>query len=215
MVKKKKVVKKIMNENKISNKPVYKFLGFILFLVLLFFVSSYLIKMTYNFDYQGISFTKEKFGELKVYHHYYYFKDGYGELFQYNLYLRNDPRENNVSVDGKIVYPSQKDFIYISIGDRVEECPDSSLAIAQLSSFITDNQMFLKTGLANENKAEESNVPHVSCDKYPDDFVISLMKGDETSITKKNKCYEIEIANCDILKAVEKFEVQSLVDRKN
>ena len=114
MARKKKIVKKIMNENKISNKPVYKFLGFILFLVLLFFVSSYLIKMTYNFDYQELSFTKEKFGDLKVYHHYYYFKDGYGELFQYNLYLRNDPRENNVSVDGKIVYPSQKDFIYIT-----------------------------------------------------------------------------------------------------
>ena len=215
MVKRKKVVKKIINEKKISNKPVYKFLGFILFLVLLFFVSSFLIKMTYNFDYQGLGFTKEKFGELIVYHHYYYFKDNYGELFQYNLYLRNDPRSNNISVDGEIVYPTQKDFIYISIGDEIEKCSDSSLAIAQLSSFITDNQMFLKTGLANEDRAEERNVPHVSCEKYPDDFVISLVRGDETRIEKDNKCYQIEIANCDILKAVEKFEVQSLVDRKN
>lgn len=214
MVKKKKVVRKIEKEKIVSNKPVYKFLGFVVFLVLLFFVSSYLIKMAYNFNYEGLSFTKEKFDDLMVYHHYYYFKDGYGELFQYNLYLRNDPRENNVSVNGKIVYPTQKDFIYISIGEDIEKCSDSSLAIAQLSSFITDNQMFLKTGLSNESKAKESSVPYVSCEKYPDDFVVSLMIGDRTKIVKKNKCYEIEIANCDILKAVEKFEVQSLIDRK-
>jgi len=46
-------------------------------------------------------------------------------------------------------------------------------------------------------------------------MTVMVAAGDETKIEKSGNCYDIRVANCEILQALEKFEVQALVDAKN
>src|SRR3989344_265330 len=83
-------------------------------LIIIFLISSAVFQSLNKFEYNGLTFTKEKFGQIPVYHYYYFLKSKQGQLIKYNLYLRIDPRKNNVSVDGEILLKDDRS-VYLSI----------------------------------------------------------------------------------------------------
>src|SRR3989344_2045965 len=85
-----------------QNKEIYWIAGVMIACLLILILFPYISKQFNSFKYQNLVFTKERFADINVYHHYYYFSDEKGQQYQYNLYLRNDPRKNNVSVEGEI-----------------------------------------------------------------------------------------------------------------
>ena len=183
-----------------------------LLLIFLFFFSVF--SESRKFDYQGLTFTKEKYGEIPVYRYYYYFTDNSGQMIKYNVYLRNDPRENNIPVTGKIVFNVSKS-VYFSINDTgLKECENAVIGVADLTKFLVDNQFQFKAGTPDSTEAKEMNRTKITCEIYPSISVIELRNGNTTQIVKTNNCYKIDVANCEVLEALEKFKVQSLIDAK-
>src|SRR3989344_4418394 len=108
--------KKVKKGKKISleTKQLYWIIGVMTALILLFILISAGIQSTKNFDYYGLAFTKEKFGEIPVYHYYRFYESGDGQTIKHNLYLRTDPRKNDVPIQGGIAFPKDSE-VYISI----------------------------------------------------------------------------------------------------
>src|SRR3989344_7997157 len=82
-----------------KHAKIFWVLGLLIFLIAVFFLSNYFFSRLNTFKYEGLTFTKEKFGEIPVYHYYYYITP----QLKYNLYLRNDPRDSTVSLTGNAV----------------------------------------------------------------------------------------------------------------
>lgn len=202
-----------------GSKQIYWIIGTILVLVIVFFGASYLFKNITKFEYEGITFTKEKFGEIPVFHNYYFFKTMEGKLIKYNLYLRNDPRKNNVPLTGNAI-SSGIEFsvyrkVYISVDPEFVGCEYGSVGISTLASFLADNQLTIGGASTDREQAQANNVTYATCDTHPGDVVIILKKGEETQVIhEKTNCYILQVANCEVLQAIEKFQVQSIIDSR-
>ncbi|MAG28236.1 hypothetical protein CMI47_22150 [Candidatus Pacearchaeota archaeon] len=207
-----------------KNKELYFIFGVLIGLIVLFLATSAIFNSLNSFEYEGLTFTKEKFGEIPVYHHYYYIQKITGgvvnvvsdEIIKYNLFLRYDPRKNDVPIEGsEIEFGSYEDIIYVSVdGFGLEQCEQSSIAVSSLSSFLTNNLLSVKGATPRQIFAEVNEIPYVTCETHPDNVVIQVQEGDETKVFSDGNCHIIEAANCEVLQAVEKFEVKAVVDAK-
>ncbi len=201
-----------------KTKEIYVILAFMAGLVILFLISVSIFNSLKIFDYEGLTFTKERFGEIPVFHYYYYINNPItgNVIAKYNLYLRNDPRENDVPIEGEIEFLSPQEYHYISVnGTGLEQCPQSSLAIGTLSAFLTNNQLSVKGASPESEIAEKEVVPYITCENTKDRVVILIQSGNETKIERIGKrCHVISVSNCEILEAIEKFEVQSILDAR-
>ena len=206
--KKNKVVKK-----KRVDKQIYWMFWIMIFLVLVVLLIYY-IKINANiFEYKDLKFTKEMFGKIPVYRYTYHFEGRTG-FMTFNLLLRIDPRENKVPVNGDITFPIGK-TAYISVNSTgLNECEDSRIALSSLASFISNNQIKVKGASPDPIKANESKVVYATCDNYKDNPVILVQKADNTEINNVGLCYTINVNNCEILSAIEKFEIEALLNAR-
>ena len=202
---------------KSKSRDLYWIIGVMVGLVILFFVTSFIFQSFRTFTYGGLTFTKEKFGEIPLYKYSYnsIITPRATETKPVTVFLRNDPRENNVSMDGEIALQYGK-TIYITVNSTgITQCPYSTLSVASLSSFLASNGFTLRGATVNEVEAQENNITYVTCEAFPYNPVILIQSGEITRITKENNCYTMEVSDCEILPAVEKFIVQSIVDSRD
>ncbi|MGV8142873.1 MAG: hypothetical protein ACP5NS_04570 [Candidatus Pacearchaeota archaeon] len=196
-------------------KEILGVLVFLGALIVVFLIASSYFKSLNSFEYEGLAFTKKRVGDLQVYHHNYYLKVGQ-KLINYNLYLRHDPRENNVTVVGaksELLAPGAVAYVSVN-SDGLQECRFGALAIGTISSFLSDNQMNIIGGNLNFWDAGARRDQWVTCENRPGNRVVEIVAANETRVVINRNCYRIEVANCQILEAVEKLEVQSLVDTR-
>ncbi|MEM4264067.1 MAG: hypothetical protein QW666_04225, partial [Candidatus Woesearchaeota archaeon] len=100
----KKIIKKEEKDTPID-KRIKKSLPFIIFicvLVAVFFASYYFFKGLNVIEYGGMTFTKGTLGSVILYRTSYNVVSADGRAARYELYLRTNPKENNVPVEGKI-----------------------------------------------------------------------------------------------------------------
>lgn len=188
---------------------------FLAVIIVVFLIASAYFKSLNFFEYEGLTFSKQRIGEIQVFHHSYYVKLPAGSLVLYNFYIRKDPRENNVPVSGKSNLMNPGSVVYLSVNsDGLQECRYGPLAVGSLSSFITDNQMKVIAGNLDFWDAGLNKNLWATCENKPGNKVIEILKANETKITIEGNCYRIEVANCEILEATEKLEVQSILDAK-
>lgn len=200
-------------KEKISrNNPIYTILIVFAILIIVFFSFYYLFSNLGKFKYEGITFTKEKFGEIPVFHYYYYITPE----IKYNLYLRNDPRGNLVPFTGRAIEIFKLDKVYLSINpEELTQCEYGRVGIGTLASFLADNQFIVKGATQNETLAKEANVDYATCESNPGDVVIQIQSGDKTEVIHDSlNCYKIDIAECEVLPAIEKFQVQMILDAR-
>ena len=155
---------------------------------------------------------------IKLNNHYYrYYVDSNGTLIKHNVYLMNDPRENDVPIEGEIVLQKGK-YTFISINTTgLTQCPESQLAIASLSSFLSDSGLLVYAATPNQTEANVTGVRYATCENRPNNVVILIQSssGNQSRIYKPTeRCHVIEVANCEMIKTIEKFELQTLVDAK-
>ncbi len=203
-------------ERKIE-KEIIGILIFLGVLVVIFLIASTYFKSRNYFDYEGLTFQKKSVGSLQVYHHNYYLKFAQ-KLINYNIYLHNDPRYNNVTIEGdksKLLAPGA--VVYVSVNsDGLQECRAGALAVGTISSFLSDNQMKVIAGNLDFWDAGAKRKNWVTCENKPGNRVVEIVKGNETKVKIEGNCYRIEVSECQILEAVEKLEVQSIIEvRKN
>ncbi len=198
-----------------ENSQIYWTIGIMISLILVFLISYYIFHSLRNFEYEDIKFSKEKFGELDVYRHSYLIKNLNGEDKVFTLYLRLDPRENKVPVEEEIEF-RLGNKAYISVNSTgLLGCPYSAPAIGSLSSFLAGNGFEVNSAVPDEQEAREIGVPFADCSFTQNRNVIIIESGESTEITKTTDyCYNIKVNNCEILDAIEKFEVQSIIDAR-
>lgn len=197
------------------DKQLLWVLGWMIFLIILFLMAYSIFKEYRKVEYQGMTFTRAKFGQIPVYHYYYFFKDKTGQTIKYNLYLRNDPRKNNIPVTGEIDLIGDKPLFLGINNTGVIECSQSAMAVADLYSFLSDNQMSVYSGTTDLNESIVKDQLYVSCNKHPENTVIIVQKAETSSININNNCYTINVADCQVLEAIEKFKLQAIADARN
>lgn len=207
--------KKAIEEKKENDNGLRWIGGALVVLVILYLALSVVFDNLGKIDYNGLTFVKEQMGELTIYHYTYYFHNSKGVLITYNLYLRTNPRKLNVPVEGEIYLP-KKENVYISINatENLSKCENSNMAAASLAGFLTNNDYIVKGATPDKELAEKTNVSYITCENRPSATVILIQEGNETSIVKDKNCYVMNIADCRILEAVEKFETQIIIDAK-
>ncbi len=202
------------------NRELLWVFGVMAGLIIIFLISYSVFQSEKKFEYEGLKFTKEMFGEIPLYHYYYIGKvktpTGVEQNKKVDIFLRNDPRENNVSIEGEIIFPLGKD-VFVGVGDEgVTECDYSIIGIASLSSFLSQNGITAKGGSTDLEVSKATELDYIACDKYPAHAVILINGGEETHIKKTaDNCYEITVNNCETLPAIEKFIIQSVLDAKD
>lgn len=212
-----------------SDKRLYWILGSLAGLVVVFLAASSFFSSLGSIEYEGLTFTKEKFGDIPLFKYYFYANPTssitgqvIGQPRLVTVFLRNDPRQNEVPVEGeiefprKVMYAESEDPIYLAINSTgLTECEDTTIALAGLASFLSQSGMQIEGAVVDEEEALEGNVPYVTCESRPDDAVIIFQAGSETKIVNEDEnCHTITVANCEALDATEKFIVQSLLDAR-
>ena len=201
----------------------YWIIGTMAGIIIVFLLVFSAIQKMNNFEYEGLSFTRERipeFDNLIVYHHTYLLQNRGGQLFQYNLYLRNDPRENDIPIDeGRIEFSRDREIYFSVDSSGINDCPQGILAAATLSGFLTNNLNDITIAVPNEELAAAQNLTFADCESVKEGEVIILQQGREETGTRvikpESMCYIIEVTNCEVLEAVEKFMTQAIIDAKN
>ena len=104
---------------------------------------------------------------------------------------------------------------FISVNaEGLQECKYSSLAVGTLSSFLADNQMNVVGGNLDFWNAGAKNDKWVTCENKPGNRVVEIMAGNSTGVNINGNCYRVEVNNCEILEAIEKLMVESVVDAR-
>lgn len=183
-------------------------------LAVIFVALFYLFHGLGRIEYNGLTFNRERFGEVMFYHYSYLMPVNATKIKAIDVYIRGDPRENKVPVEGEIVYPADK-VVYIGINNSgLVDCEDSMIAISELTQFILANGIEIKVGNADKADANRTNTSYIPCSHYPSNMVLILQSSSETKISRDGHCYTIDVANCEMLPALEKFILQSIVDAK-
>ncbi len=182
---------------------------FVLVFIIVYFLFSGYGKITYK----TLTFTKEQTRGLTWYHYAYYFNDSQGQVYKNNVYLREDPRENDIPVYGDIFYTSST--LYLAINKTgISNCSESQIALDTLQFFLNNNLYKVKRGTTSKEDALEKNQTYVTCTSV-NNTVVQVEAADTTTITKEpNNCYVVHVAGCEIMPAVEKLIVQSILDAK-
>ena len=150
-----------------------------------------------HFEYKGIKFDVIKEGEVIFYHTS--FPTVYdGKDITYNVYLRNDPRKlKDVPFEGKI---SLLEMMVINNTENFVCGGDGGIAIYNFQ------QIFRAFG------TEIIKDPNATCDPFGRYIFLVIKPGNQTSIEQfGSACYNLNINNCEILDATERFIVEALI----
>lgn len=206
--------KKTEEINLPSNKELYWTLGIIVSLIVIFLLASAFFKSLGSFEYEDMTFKKDKFGEIPIFL-YTYNTIQAGKTNVINVVLRFDPRKNKVPIYGEIDL-NHGGQIFLSIGSEgLEQCEYSIISVSTLSSFLASNGFKVQGATLNKEEAENLNITYATCEEFSQNTVIQILSGEKTQIVREpENCYTITVANCEILPAFEKFTVQSIIDAK-
>ena len=193
---------------------------FIIFGTLMFlsFILIWISIESKSFNFSGIGFTKERFGQIDFYTTTI---TGYGirEVpINYKLNLRNDPRELDVPVIGEINFLEDgKVYFALNLSSNISQC-GSPISLVNFGHFMSGIGFDLVTAVPDEAQRDIYEKPVANCKAIINHTVLILTSGNETKIYQDSEnlnCYVIEFTNCEEKEALEKFEVETLISLTN
>lgn len=158
------------------------------------------------FEYDGVMWRTVIYdGEIT------YFPDNYlKEKSEFHLFLRIDPRENNIETF--INSSTFTDLGYVSLSPEVASCErETKRAIEEMEMFLEEktNLMEIKPATTDASLALEINDTafYQKCFTSFRTSIISIELGDSSVKQRKESpyCYEIKINNCSDIAPIEKF----------
>jgi len=209
--------KRISKQEKMLTKELLYILGFMIALVLIFVAVSFFFKSFNTFEYEGMTFTKERLGEIPIFHYYYYFNNKNNVLVQYNLYLRNDTWKNNIVIEGDEIFLEKDKVVFLTVekNENLNNCPRGVLGIANLVSFLNDNGYVTDGGNPDFHEAKEKGETWINCETHALNPVIKIVKGEKSKLKVDGNCYEISVESCeDFLPSTENFILQMIIDAR-
>ena len=135
----------------------------------------------------------------------------------FGLYLTNDPRKNNVSIEVKDWGFYKK--VITSYDTELEKCYNAVLAQVNLVYFLSGGlRREVIPGMFNETQAQERNITFADCFTAKNQTVIMIRKSEVPSVYQSplsRDCYVINVGNCENLLATEKFMLGVITFLKN
>ena len=166
------------------------------------FLGVYIFKQSSTFKYNDMKFEKLKMGDLNLYRTKLSLSKAEGK-FSLDLYFYNDPRElSKIPFNTTLTLRKQG---FVSFQPEIVDCYASNIASSELGTFLGALGMRAKGTTTNSSYAEEHNLTKADCNDAVARTVIVLKEGNENSIERNGECYTINIANCRVLEAVERF----------
>lgn len=170
-----------------------------------------------KFNYAGIQFNQEKYGDLNLYHGR--FPVIYqGKLYSYyNFYLRTDPRKNNITINTQL---SLSKNISVSLEKNASKCSTVMGAQMEFGKFVGIFPWVaqVNSGVFDADIANATNLTRITCkDANPDQSVYIIKSSDVASIEKgeKDNCFYLNVGNCQNQDTVERFIIASIAQINN
>lgn len=198
-------------KKKLIQKETKQLIGILISIAILFLavlIPYFYIQSQKYFNYLGVDWQKEQYGNLTIYHtkfpKIYQGKD-YGI---HNVYLRNNPKKNNIN--SEIEKLTFKENVIVTQSKEILSCPNQIIVATELGQ-ITQALPFVKSAIgatSNKEHAEELNISYSTCENIPTrTTLIQLEITNQTKISKPSEnCYLIEIDSCEKnILASEKF----------
>ncbi len=192
--------KEIEEQNKML-RNIFIGIGIFIFVILLvaFFINS-----VRHFEYKDVKFKIVEEGEIIFYNTAFpMFHSMTGEhIADYNFYIRNDPRKlEKVPFNGELVL---LDNLVVNMTGDFHCDGNGIIAIANLVKLYE---------IIGTNVMKDENA---TCDSQGRYMFIQIQEGDETSIEQFGPaCYNINVNNCEILEATERFMTETFVNINN
>lgn len=183
---------------------------FTIFLLILgSLIAGYLyVQQLNNFSYGGVDFQRGKEGDVVFYHGRFPINYQGQTLKVFNLYLRIDPRKNDIPIATNFSLSSE---VIVTFEPGLEKCELAIVGQSTLAQFVSSFPWVKKvTGaVSNKTYAEEFNIDFADCSNETIDKTIILAKMSETpSIEKEGEnCYILNVGNCEYLKTSERYIV--------
>ncbi len=187
--------KQIKEENKIL-RNIFIILGAI---ILFAFLGYLILYNANNFEYRGVKFDVLKEGNILFYHTSFpAILDG--QQVNYNVYIRNDPRdlEDEIPFSGEIHLPE----IFVLNNTESFTCEgDGGISMFNLQQILS----VFGTEIITD--------PDANCDIGGRYGYIRLQPGELSAIAQFGgpSCYVLQVNDCEILKVTERFLVEALV----
>ena len=195
-------------EIKRQNKTLRNILIALGILILLILLGVWYINSLRHFEYRGIKGDVVKEGKLIFYQIEIPIKVN-GQKVTYSIFLRNNPEE----LDAIPFNGDMADFTELS---RINN--SYVLIINASDEFDCDDDELIAVGNMMNLKAIEFKMmkdENATCDLLGRYIYINMKKADVSEINQiGNACYELSIANCEILKVTERFMVEMIVKDK-
>lgn len=183
------------SENKIL-RNLFIGIGIVIAIILLFV---FVVHSANNFTYKGVKFTIVKEGNLVLYNTKLPVVVN-GTNREYNFYLRNDPRElaKNVAFNGSL------ELAHNLVIDSTQDFNCDGYGIISVANLVN---LYKISGI---NVVKDDNA---KCDVEGKYAYVLLKEGNQTSVEKTgNKCYNININNCEILQGTERFMLEDFIE---
>lgn len=169
------------------------------------------IQSSKTFEYGGADWAIENHNGLEIFHGR--FRALSGASLTYNIFLRNDPRQNNVSTIGS--FDKFKGGGVVSMAPEVDGCRGGlSRIMTDLAGFLNQGVGIgdIKAGSTDKNVATESGRFFAQCNTVSDKTIIIIEIGDPMVVQdeKNPYCYTIYSENCNDVKSVEKFMLETV-----
>ena len=223
----------ILNKKEESNKAVdvelekkynqiYQKQGTWLLIILMvvigsLFLSFWISVESKKFDYIGLTFQKEYFGQIPIYTTHLQGYGPTGQAINTKINLRNDPRKSEIPVIGTVRYvKDQPVYLSLNMSSNIYEC--GPIALVSLGQFMSGTGFTIVTGISDEVDAKDYKKPYVTCENQKESTVLVLTKGDKSEIRQLEdnpNCYVLSVNNCEIVEVVERLEVASLASFNN
>jgi hypothetical protein len=155
-----------------------------------------------HFKYHDIGFAIEKYGgNLVVYRTTFAVISG-GKQLDYNVYLRNDPRELEKDIPFIGDLELKNDLVVNVTGDINCE----GYGVISLANLVNLRAIGINV-IRNES---------LGCDSQGRYLFLHISPGNVSEVKQTGTaCYELSVSNCEVLKVTERFMTESFIKAKN
>jgi hypothetical protein len=201
MDKKKNLQKKEKNKEREKQNIIMKNFSIWIAVVIVAFVLFFIImNETAKIRYDGLVFEMEKMGQLTLYKTTLPLYRNGSKIADYNFYLRTNPNElKKVPFNGNI---SVKSRVVFNPNDELKCDGDDVIGVGNIIHNLY-GYLNISAAIRDEN---------ATCDELGRYTFVNVTVANVTEINQiGNSCYEIKVANCEILKGTERYMLEALV----
>jgi len=195
----------IQNQNK-TLRNILIVIGVIIICIVL---AIYFINSLKSFEYRGVKWTVVKEGSIIFYQTSFPIQVG-AKSVPYSIYLRNDHREldRQIPFNGEIfgkydlsTFSDKMARLVINSTSKFDCNADEIIAVGNLASLQGIGIKMIRDTNAS-----------TTCDPQGRYIFINLKEAEKSEINQIGKsCYELNIANCEVLKVTERFMTELFV----